>query len=297
MTMQVEIIFSSGAVEVDPTGQEGFQMAQEGMLLSSGAVIRTLAGGYAELGFDETDQNIVRVEANTTAVVLVQNNEKLQLLKGEVFAIIHQLPNGSSFEIRTPTAVVGARGTEWVTRFDNDTTDVEAYDDNPFVKMINENGQVSQDETIVQSGYATTVKRFGRPTAFKPIVEERRQRWHALRQEVQHRVETERIRRGRPQRNSPPRGQAKGVGQQNRKKENIERRGNGSQGNKKFFREKGLEKGNPSLKQKYEQKSKSALPIKNRNEPMPRGYHIPSQKMSSNPSAIPKTSGGVRSAR
>ncbi len=215
---EVEVVFSSGAVEVDPSGHDGFQMAKEGMLLSTGAVIRTSAGSYAQLSFDEDDQNIVRVEENTTAVVIIKDNEKIELLKGEVFAIIHKLPSGTSFEIKTPTAVAGARGTEWVTRFNNDMTEVEAYDDNPFVKTIDEKGQVSQEETPVKTGYATSVKRFERPKEFKQIPVHRQQRWQALRQEVRHRTEAERKRRGHPERkqqNLPHRANASGLPNQN----------------------------------------------------------------------------------
>jgi hypothetical protein len=175
------------------------EAAEEGMLLSSGDTIKTGAGSYAELAFDDEDKNVVRVEEGSTSVVLLKEDQKIELLEGEVFSVIRGLPPGRSFEVVTPTAVAGARGTEWVTRYANEATEVEAYDDEPFVKMIDAKGNMGE-ETRVKPGFATHVARFRPPTAPVQIPAARQQRWQNMRQAVQQRVQDVRERRGRPDR-------------------------------------------------------------------------------------------------
>jgi hypothetical protein len=137
-------------------------------------------------------------------VILLQEDEKIELLEGEVFSLIRNLPAGESFEIRTPTAIVGARGTEWVTKFKEETTEVETYENNTFLKTFDESGQIKKEETIVAAGYSTAVKRFQAPEPFRPLPEVRQQRWQQMRHEVNDRIQAVRQERGRPERPRHP---------------------------------------------------------------------------------------------
>jgi hypothetical protein len=211
---QVEIISMSGSVEVKRTGSSDYLAAEEGMLLSAGDTVKAGPGSSAELGFDESDRNIVRLEENTTSVVLLKDSEKIELLQGEVFSMIRELPPGSSFEVRTPTAVAGARGTEWVTRYSGEETDVEAYDDVPFVKSIDKSGQVGQ-EVRVASGQMTRVARYGRPVSMGVIPQARQERWKNARRDIGQKIQAVRERRGRPDRSLLPRREGKPGEQRN----------------------------------------------------------------------------------
>lgn len=195
----IEVVSFSGTVEVKRSGSSDYQAVEEGMLLVSGDMIKTGVGASAVLGFDEEDKNIVRVEENTTSVILLKGDEKIELLQGEVFSLIQSLPMGTSFEVRTPTAVAGARGTEWATRYDGQETEVEAYDDTPFVKMIDEKGKFGEEMRVV-TGYATRVARFAPPTRMKEIPAARRQQWQDRRQVMRRAIEGIRQQRGRPDR-------------------------------------------------------------------------------------------------
>jgi len=158
-TLEIEAISLKGDVEAKAAGQEVFQSVQEGALLETGATIRTGGASYVELGFDEEDQNVVRAEEKTTAVLLLKEDEKIELLEGEVFSIIRNLPPGTAFEIRTPTAVAGARGTQWVTRYREETTDVEAIDDVPYVKSFDAQAGVMGEAVTIAPGFRRSVRR------------------------------------------------------------------------------------------------------------------------------------------
>lgn len=213
---QVELVDFNGSVEVKRGGASDKEKTEEGMLLFPGDTIETGIGATATLGFDEQDKNVVRVEENTISVIILKGDEKLELLKGEVFSAISELPPGSSFEIRTPTAVAGARGTEWVTRYSGEETQVEAYEDMPFVKAIDKTGRMGEEVRVV-TGHAARIARFQPPALMGKIPQQRQERWRNMRRDMSQKIQSVRERRGRPERGplqkstGGPGGQGKGI--------------------------------------------------------------------------------------
>ena len=185
----VEVLSISGAVEVCRTSETEYKKAIDDMLLQSGDKIKTSQDSYIELAFDENDSNVVRIEENTSAVLLLKEGEKIDLLEGRVFAIVSNLPSGSSFEIRTPTAISGVRGTDWVTEVKENDTTVEAIEGSPYVSGIGADGKPMAEQTLVLPGYTTRVKRFQRPSALVRIPEERYLKWKATRIKVRERAQ------------------------------------------------------------------------------------------------------------
>ncbi|MCM8781263.1 MAG: FecR family protein [Candidatus Omnitrophica bacterium] len=186
--VEVEIIYVSGSVEVCSMQQASCRQAEEGMLLVAGDRIKTAWGSAAELAFDEDKGNVVRLNANTVCILLLKEDEKIELLEGEVFTIVGNLSAGSAFEIRTPTAIVGARGTEWLTRVEQDTTLVEAYENNTYVKILQPDGRPAPELTTVIPGHTTSVRRFQRPQPLQRIPEHKIKTWKELRSHIKERA-------------------------------------------------------------------------------------------------------------
>ena len=161
----VEIVSIRGDVEVLLADEEDYMEAEEDMFLQAGDSIKTADASYAELAFDEEAENIVRIEEDTYAVFILGDDEKIELLEGEIFSTINSLPAGASFEIRTPTAVAAMRGTDWLTRVDEYGTDIEAVTGDLYVKGIDRDGAFMPEETVVSAGYRTRVRKFQRPAA------------------------------------------------------------------------------------------------------------------------------------
>jgi len=198
--LQIEVIDLEGEVLVKLREKADFEPAQEGALLEAGVILKTSAGAYAELGFDEKDENVVRIDESTTTLLVLKEDEKIALLEGEVFSIIKNLSSGAAFEIRTPTAVAGARGTEWVTRYRDEQTDVEAVTDTPYVKSVDSEGKAAGEETAIAPGFATSIKRSQPPAAAQRIPGERLRRFSKIRQGMKQRIQRVRQKRGMPQR-------------------------------------------------------------------------------------------------
>ncbi len=180
------------------------------MALYAGDTIRTLAGSSAELSFDEEADNVVKLEADTSAILLLNKDEKIELIQGEVFSTVNSLPEGESFEIKTPTAVAGVRGTDWVTTFKDEETSVEAIDGAPYIQGFDRTGARLGEKTVIARGQMTTVKRFERPGPPRMLSPERQRKWENMRGEVKKRAQ-EAIGRRKEFQGRNPRGERQGV--------------------------------------------------------------------------------------
>jgi hypothetical protein len=181
---KVELTNFSGDTEVLLEDLDEYAPAQEGMILQAGDKIKTAGSSSAELSFNEDNTNVVRLNESTNVEVSLSQDEKLAMTEGEIFASISELPSGSAFEIRTPTAVSGARGTDWVTKVTEEGTDVEAVESTPYVRHFEADGSISQQRTSIEPGQMTTVRKFQRPMPSRPIPDARRQQWQNVKQEV-----------------------------------------------------------------------------------------------------------------
>jgi hypothetical protein len=200
LAQQAELITASGSVEVLLEGADEYTSAEEGMTFDAGDKIKVGSGGSAEISFNEANTNVVRLSENTDASITLSGDEKMDVSIGEVFASVSDLPSGSSFEISTPTAVSGARGTDWVTKVSDEGTDVEAVDSVPYVKHFESAGRKSSQMTLIQPGQMTTVKRFQPPMQPRPMNFARQQQWKSMKQDVRRRAgEAVGKRRERPQ--------------------------------------------------------------------------------------------------
>ncbi len=103
----------SGTVKVLPSGHTVWKDAREGMTLRTGDSIRTNELSSAELAFNDKKSNVVKVQPDTFVVLKLKDGEKIELIDGTVLSSLADLPRGSEFEIRTPNATCGARGTRY----------------------------------------------------------------------------------------------------------------------------------------------------------------------------------------
>ena len=185
----VEVISVTGAAQVCVAGQTEYTDLQEGAFLKAGDKIKTNDNDSVELSFDEDNKNITRIEPGTETTLMLQDAEKLYILKGSVFSTIEELPAESSFEIKTPTAVVGVRGTDWATSVADEETTVEAVDGSPYVKGIDEKGALMAEEVTVFPGQMTNVRRFQKPGPLKLMASDKMAKWRETRAGLRQRAQ------------------------------------------------------------------------------------------------------------
>ena len=116
-----KIVDIRGRVEVEHGGGD-WVPAQVGMILNEGDILKTAAKAWAFLTLDggETATVEVEVEENSRLLLseLILNEEKgiqktlLDLAIGKILITAQKMHSeGSKFEVKTPTSIVGVRGT------------------------------------------------------------------------------------------------------------------------------------------------------------------------------------------
>ncbi|MBP7088104.1 MAG: FecR domain-containing protein [Candidatus Omnitrophica bacterium] len=115
-----KIIYCKGKVEVRPAGKD-FVPAKKGMILNEGDIIKTNLKSSATLnlnGKGETATVEIKEGSQLMLAELIQDKEKqtqntlLDLAIGKVLIKAKELHDeNSKFEVKTPTSVVGVRGT------------------------------------------------------------------------------------------------------------------------------------------------------------------------------------------
>jgi hypothetical protein len=118
-----------GAVELMPAGSDTWRPASSGEQLEAGSQIRTGPLSAAKLVF--FDGSTTDLEAEVAVAVVQMNSRRdggkaiilLRQTSGQTRSHVRRLPDQASrFEIRTPTAVVAVRGTEFTTTVETDGT-------------------------------------------------------------------------------------------------------------------------------------------------------------------------------
>jgi hypothetical protein len=110
-----------GTVEVKPTGATSFTAAALDRDVSIGDSIRTGRASLAKLVLK--DDSVITIDEETELVVDqyvlgsgAQEPSKVSLLSGHVRTKVGEAFGGSTrFQLHTPTAVIGVKGTEWLT--------------------------------------------------------------------------------------------------------------------------------------------------------------------------------------
>lgn len=107
-----------GDVRVLKTDEDNWKTLEQGSVIRTGDQIRTGPGAFAEVRFDDFYINTARITENSMAEFVSIEPTKIYLSDGEVFSSLDGLPKGTTYQVVTPTAVAGVRGTRFVRAFD-----------------------------------------------------------------------------------------------------------------------------------------------------------------------------------
>ena len=110
---QVTILFMEGDVKIKEAGFERWIDAMEGAVLFDGDRLKTGGNSWAEIGFGRDYENVVRIQGWTLIELSDLGPVEINLLEGELRALVEKLSKDETFEIRTAESVCGVRGTGW----------------------------------------------------------------------------------------------------------------------------------------------------------------------------------------
>jgi len=188
---EAEIIFVKGEVKIQRAGEVEWVDAKKGMRLSDGDTAKTGKASSVEIAFDMDKKNVIRLEENSTAILRGRWLRQIELPNGRIRSLIRKLRKDSSFEIRTPTAVAGARGSGWDVFSEANRDQIKAFEDEIFVQSFDEKGNLIK-EIIVREGWQAFIERFRAPSELFELTDAERRNWDSWKEDLSERADIER---------------------------------------------------------------------------------------------------------
>lgn len=192
---EATVILVKGDVKIQRAGKVEWLDAKEGMRLSDGDTAKTGKESAVEMSFDKDNKNVVHLAENTTAILRGRQLRQIELPQGRIRFLIKKLRRDSSFEIRTPTAVAGARGSGGEVEAELERTVVKAFEDELFVQSFDEQGNLIK-EIILTEGWQTDIEKFQAPSELTEVTDRDTQDWDSWRGDLNERIDIERKKEG-----------------------------------------------------------------------------------------------------
>jgi len=171
---RVVVLYIEGDVTVKTQGSARWIDATIDMRLEGGDSLRTGADSWAEIGIVADYENVIRVNEKTIIELLrLSSIVRIGLLKGEIRSLVEGIGSGSTFEIDTPLAVCGVRGTGWDTQADGSQVIVDTYEDDVYFAPKN-----GPKKEIIREGKRGVFKARGRAIAMQDIPTDRIKSWN-----------------------------------------------------------------------------------------------------------------------
>ncbi|MFC1807015.1 FecR domain-containing protein [Candidatus Omnitrophota bacterium] len=150
---EAKIFYLKGVVKMQRSGEDFWILAKKGMVLKDNDRVKTLKSGDAEIALDSSLKNIVKLEGGTEVTIEDLKTKSLYMYRGKVLSVLESLPTGSSFEVRTPTAVAGVTGSGIFVETDGKKTGVRCHEDKAYVRGVNIDGVAIGEVLVIDEGY------------------------------------------------------------------------------------------------------------------------------------------------
>ena len=193
-----EIISLKGKVEVQRGQDQTWKLAAVGTQLNVGDSLRTARGSSADILLEPATKNFLRVQPSTLIILNSKTPgevDRIDLSSGKIYANMEKVKAGLTFEVHTPSAVAGVRGTGWSVESDKNVDEAATYENNIYLQSYDANGNMISEITVPE-GFKSFIERFQGPSALIELTTDERRDWDSLREDVGSRVEEAGARRG-----------------------------------------------------------------------------------------------------
>ncbi len=196
LVREARVIMVKGDVNIQKAGKTDWAKAKEGMILTDGDTAKTGKSSAVEIAFDRDKKNIVRLDENSTAILRGKMLRQVELPRGKIRFVVKSLKKDSSFEIKTPTVVAGARGSGGDVIAGENMDTVKAFEDELFVQSFDEQGNLIQ-EISLKEGWEVMIERFEAPGELIEVTDMDRSDWGSWKDDLGGRID-ESIREEQP---------------------------------------------------------------------------------------------------
>ncbi|MFC1589997.1 FecR domain-containing protein [Candidatus Omnitrophota bacterium] len=169
------LIAVKGDVEVDPEAIDVWMPAFEGTRLKEGARVKTARRASCEVAFDDKKQNVVKVAQQTE--LIINTASEVELPEGKILALFENMKPGSKFEIKTPSAICGIRGSGVGVEVINFITNVLAFAGSVYAQGVRPDGSPRGRQVQVPVGQKSTVAGNQDPSPSKNMTAKDKSGW------------------------------------------------------------------------------------------------------------------------
>lgn len=143
-----KIVDLKGKVSIKEKADSKWQRAKMNVFLYKEAEVRTEEKSECSLSFDEEIENIITIKENSHVKLESILPGNIYLPEGRVFALIDNISKIQNFEIRTPTAIAGVRGTGWLSSFLNNNSSFSCFENNVNVEGLGPKGKKTGEKNL-----------------------------------------------------------------------------------------------------------------------------------------------------
>jgi hypothetical protein len=186
-----QIIHVEGNVQVQSPNDEVWKQAEAGMEVTIGDSVRTARHSKAGIALDAQKMNVIELGEKTLVVLnsaTADTIDRMDLSRGRIYSNLEGIKAGLNFEVNTPSAVAGVRGSSYMVYTERDQDEVSAYKDTVFIKTFDANKEQSS-EMMLPEGFKTFIERFETPGALMPVTNREFVRFDSIREELTGRIE------------------------------------------------------------------------------------------------------------
>ncbi|MFA5100250.1 MAG: FecR family protein, partial [Candidatus Omnitrophota bacterium] len=144
---------------------------EKGMQLNIGDTVRTARHSKVDIALDQNKKNTIQLAERTLAVLnsaTADTIDRLDLSRGRVYSNMEGIKAGFDFEVTTPSAVAGVRGSSYMVYAERDQDEIAAYKDTVFIKAFDvDKNQLL--EMMLPEGFKTFIERFAEPSALLQV--------------------------------------------------------------------------------------------------------------------------------
>ena len=169
------IVSVAGVPKITKSSNNEVRTCKTGMEVNPGDVISTLLDERVDIALDDKADRILRIDENS--YVRINTQDFINLSRGTIYAKIKSMPKDSKFEVRTPVAICGARGTGWKVETNDEKSSFSAFENSIYVKGIDQAGNIMPDELIVKDGWKTDVAKFEKPEKLRELSKAEMKEW------------------------------------------------------------------------------------------------------------------------
>ncbi|OGX55033.1 MAG: hypothetical protein A2447_10900 [Omnitrophica WOR_2 bacterium RIFOXYC2_FULL_38_12] len=194
-----EVVYLEGRVQLQSSTDIEWTPLAKGMQVEIGDSIRTARNSFVDIALDKAKLNTIRIDQKSMVVLNSDTSgafDRLDLTKGKVIANLEDLKSGMNFEVNTPSAIAGVRGSSYSVYVEKDSDEVLAFKDTVFIKAFDSNKN-ELIELMLPEGFKTFIERFGEPSALIQIATEEFEHFDNVMEDVSSSVEGKMVERAK----------------------------------------------------------------------------------------------------